>query len=150
MGNDLHGLVLAWRDCARWHLHEQIKHTHVPFLPEHRFHFLPPVHDVRLIFPDQQVFSGLDNVRGICNLPRTPLAYESLRGSSGHDLMPVVLDVLSPWSFEPFPVLGPLRLFGGYFGKHAPWHHVLATPESTTTVTFFHVYRSPSAFRETK
>ena len=50
---------------------------------------------------------------------------ESLRSSDGHDLLPVILNVLSSRSFEPFSILGPLRFFGGYFGEHAPWHHVL-------------------------
>ena len=37
----------------------------------------------------------------VCNLPRA-LAHESLWGSDGHDLLPIFLDVLPSWSFEPF------------------------------------------------
>ena len=91
--------------CARWHPHEQIKHVRIPFLSEH-WHLLSlPVHDVRLIIPNEQIVPGLDDVGGqhqrsshICNLPRA-LAHKSLKGPNGHDRLPVVLDVLHlvPW-----------------------------------------------------
>ena len=64
--------------------------------------------------PEEEVIPGLRDVRcrhkgssHICNLPRV-LAYKPFRSSDGHDLLSIVLDVLSSWSFESFSILGPL------------------------------------------
>ena len=42
------------------------------------------------------------------------------RGPDGHDLLSVVLDVLSTWSLESFSILGPLCLPDPHLEKHAP------------------------------
>ena len=50
-----HGFVLDWRCHAGWNPHEQVKHVHIPFLSEHRFLLLLPVHGACFILPDEQV-----------------------------------------------------------------------------------------------
>ena len=54
----------------------------------------------------REVFSRLQ--------PATCSCLRIFRGSDGHDLLPIILDVLSAWSFEPFSIW-----------EHAPRHHVL-------------------------
>ena len=76
------------------------------------------------------------DTRGLLTSARA-LAHESLGGPHGHDLLPVVLDVLSS---EQFSVLGPLCLPDAYLGDIVLGITFSAAPESTTTVTFFHVH----------
>ena len=107
-----------------------------------------PLHDVCLIFPDEQTTYGSDDVRcrhkgssHTCNLPRA-LAYKPFRSSDRYDLLSIVLDVLSSCNFEPLPILGTSRFLCGYFGKHALRHYVLRCSR-VATVTFFQVHCAP-------
>ena len=81
--------------------------------------------------PKGEVVPGLNDVRcrhekssHVCNRPRA-LAYESSRSSEGHNLLRILLEVLSSWSFELHSIPGPLWFLGGYVGEDAPRHHVL-------------------------
>ena len=66
--------------------------------------------------PTQVVFSHLQPVTCSC-------VFKPFRTSDGHDLLSVVLHVLSSWSFEPFPILGYFRILCGYVGKPAVRHY---------------------------
>ena len=70
------------------------------------------------------------------DLPRAP-ACKSLKGPDGHHLLPIILDVLSPWSFESLPI--PFLRWTSRETCSLASH---AAPESNTTVTFFHVHCS--------
>ena len=107
----------------------------LPSFSEHRFLLLLlPVHDVCLILPEEQVVSGLDDVR--CRhkgLLTSATCHVLLRTNPSrvltttHTQWPaaVILNVLSSWSFDSLPILGPLSFLCGHVGKYDLRHYVL-------------------------